>query len=221
MREPGARHEPDVKDDAKNLTTVVGAGLVGVLLTAGLLFANASSDPVERVRVEVRTAPAAPVAPTPPTAPVAPAAPVSGSTRLYGTVTTRDGYAHRGYIRWDRNEGSWSDLLDATKLHRTRSATQTGIRFGHVQRIDVAGGGGATFTLKSGQQVEMGPGSTDLGSGLRALQVVDPQRGSTEFGWGDLESVAFEPAPDESPAAESRLYGTLTTRSGLQSVQVP
>ena len=219
MRTQGGKHEPELKDDATNLTTVVGSAALAVLATAGLLWANQAPEPVERIQIEVRTAPAAPdPAPAPEAAPApapAPAA-LAGNDRLYGTVTTRDGYAHRGYIRWDKNEGSWADLLDANKLHRTRSATQAGIRFGHVARIDVTARNEARFTMKSGETFDMGSRSTDLGSGLRALEVVDPERGVTTMQWRDLESVEFEAAPEDLGAAESRLYGTLTTRSGLE-----
>ena len=35
--------------------------------------------------------------------------------RLYGRVYTSGGNEYEGYIRWDRNEGSWADLLDGSK----------------------------------------------------------------------------------------------------------
>lgn len=37
------------------------------------------------------------------------------STRLYGRVTLDDGRTVEGYFRWDGNEASWSDFLDASK----------------------------------------------------------------------------------------------------------
>lgn len=37
------------------------------------------------------------------------------SNRLYGRVTTEDGQTYEGFIRWDRNEASWGDILSATK----------------------------------------------------------------------------------------------------------
>jgi hypothetical protein len=142
---------------------------------------------------------------------------VSGNPRLYGTVLTRNGRTHQGFIRWDRNEGSWSDLLDANKLRRRGTTAQSGIRFGHVRRIDVLNRQSALFTLKSGERVEMGARATDLGSGLRALLVDDPAaEGAVELRWGELESVVFEPAPEEVTPREARLYGTLVTRSGLE-----
>lgn len=35
--------------------------------------------------------------------------------RLWGEVRTVDGDVHEGFIRWDRNEGSWVDVLDGSK----------------------------------------------------------------------------------------------------------
>lgn len=37
------------------------------------------------------------------------------SNRLYGRVTTMDGDVYEGFIRWDKNEASWSDILSASK----------------------------------------------------------------------------------------------------------
>jgi hypothetical protein len=38
-----------------------------------------------------------------------------GSGRIWGRVETTDGRVVEGFIRWDRNEGSWVDLLNASK----------------------------------------------------------------------------------------------------------
>jgi hypothetical protein len=35
--------------------------------------------------------------------------------RLYGRVVTSSGEVFEGFIRWDKNEGSWDDLLNGTK----------------------------------------------------------------------------------------------------------
>ena len=39
----------------------------------------------------------------------------SSPDRLYGRVITTDGATFEGFIRWDRNEGSWSDILNGSK----------------------------------------------------------------------------------------------------------
>jgi hypothetical protein len=37
--------------------------------------------------------------------------------RIWGRITTVSGDMHEGFIRWDRNEGSWADQLDGSKEH--------------------------------------------------------------------------------------------------------
>lgn len=37
------------------------------------------------------------------------------SDRLYGRVVTAGGDVFEGYLRWDRNEGGWGDVLDGSK----------------------------------------------------------------------------------------------------------
>lgn len=37
------------------------------------------------------------------------------SDRIWGRVETAAGRIYEGYIRWDRNEGSWADVLDGSK----------------------------------------------------------------------------------------------------------
>jgi hypothetical protein len=38
-----------------------------------------------------------------------------GTDRIWGRVETAAGQVYEGYIRWDRNEGSWVDLLNGSK----------------------------------------------------------------------------------------------------------
>lgn len=59
------------------------------------------------------------------------------SDRLYGRVTLRDGAVVEGWIRWDRNEASWTDVLDATKeipLEHVREAESLDPDFAEEQR---------------------------------------------------------------------------------------
>lgn len=174
--------------------------------------------------------------------------------RLYGRVVTAGGEVYEGFIRWDRNEGSWADLLngskelpwenlrDAERLDDRRgrggeehsirilglriswdeedgypeSAT-SGIRFGHIRRLTVLGDDRAVLELKSGQEVELEGGSTDLGDDLRELVVSDPERGTVSLRWRDLDEVEFQPAPrGATPSAGDRLHGTLRTRGGME-----
>lgn len=37
------------------------------------------------------------------------------TTRIYGRITTQTGETYEGFIRWDRNETNWADILHASK----------------------------------------------------------------------------------------------------------
>ena len=201
------KRDPGLREDAKNLSLITASACAAALFTAGLLFANAAPEPAP-IRHEVRIVRAS--APT-----YTEVTPLSGSNRLYGTVRTVRGGEYTGFIRWDRNEGSWADLLDANKPAR-RGERVSGIRFGHVDRIEVLSDDAALFTLKSGDRVELRERATDLGDGLRALVVDDPAGGSYEFGWQDLYQLDFRAAPADVRPREGRMFGTVTTQRGLQ-----
>jgi hypothetical protein len=196
---------PDRKEDAKNLSLISVSGVIAFIVTAALIYAHNNMD---RAPFPIPTPATVPI-------PLAELGPVSGSPRLYGTAVTRRGAKLTGLIRWDRNEGSWADVLDAVKMRDRGSVTQAGIRFGHVHRIEPLNGSEALFTLKSGEHLRMGARATDLGDGLRAFLIDVPGRGTQELQWRDLELVEFEPAPEGVEPSEARVYGTLTTRSGL------
>lgn len=202
------RYGPGLGEDARNLTLIGVAGAAGLVIAVGLIAVNVASTVVREVRYEI-------AAPRPAMAISLDGieiGPVSAAPLLYGTVHTRDGQAVTGFLRWDRNEGSWTDLLDANKA-RGRSSAISGVRFGHVSRIEPTGNSEALFTLKSGEVVEMSARATDLGSALRALTVESPD-GSVELRWRDLDAVEFLPAPEDLSPHRGRLHGTLTTRSG-------
>lgn len=188
------------REDARSLSLIGGAALVSIALTA-VAVARAAPPAPSSSRVVVRVAE--------PTA----AAPMSASDRLFGAVTTRSGARYEGFLRWDRNEGSWTDVLDAIK-ERDGRTTQTGVRFGHVRKIERLGRRDALLTLRSGERVHMSGRATDLGDGLRALRIDRPGGDGVELGWGDLAAVEFMPAPVEAHPTEARIRGVLQTRSG-------
>ncbi len=162
------------------------------------------------------------------------------SDRLYGVVTTRDGQTYEGLIRWDKNEASWVDLLDGSKhmeAHdqdegRRRSirifgieintdfgtrSRLSGIRFGHIRRLENTGRDRALLILRSGEEVELRGGSTDIGNENRGIVVEDLREGEVELRWRDIDTVDFQATPRNLTSRfGERLYGTLTTRHGDQ-----
>ncbi len=211
-------HEPGLREDAKNLSVVTGSAILAGLFTLGLFVNQMTAAPEQTVVREIQPVVIEVVEVTEPD-PTVEVEPVvvalSGSNRLYGTVTTVYGSEFTGYIRWDRNEGSWTDLLDATKPRERGGSSVSGIRFGHIDRMDVLSRNSALFQLKSGDEIELRANASDLGSGLRALLVDEGDGNVAEFRWSDLETVDFSEPGAQGPS-ESRLYGTLTTRSGME-----
>ncbi len=190
---------PGFFEDTKNLMLIGGAACIGIAATVAMTFSTSSNHglyvyddfvaPV--VSYEVIT-------------------PLSGSNRLYGTVLTRKGEELTGFLRWDRNEASWGDILDGTG----QNGRQSGLRFGHLESLEPLNSRSALLTMRSGQTVEMSGGSSDLGRSLRALIVSTPGLSDTKLGWKDIEFVDFYEAPQDLIPNEGRLYGTLTTTSG-------
>jgi hypothetical protein len=161
--------------------------------------------------------------------------------RLYGKLSTVDGDLYEGLIRWDKNEASWCDILNGDKeLHRRHSSNrhherivvfgitigdrwsvgnasqvQSGLCFGHIKTIEPLRGDAARLTLKSGEQVRLEGGSTDIGDEIRGIVIEDSKEGEIEFDWDEIESVEFSQGPaDLKSDFGERLYGTMTTRHG-------
>ena len=171
--------------------------------------------------------------------------------RLWGEVITVDGDVYEGFIRWDRNEVGWADLLNGSREIDWRdradweyaagaepesrersieflgiriswdddeslfpSSGESGIRFGHIDRLTVTDRQGAMLRLRSGEMVEFRNGSTDIGTDIREILVEDPDRGMVELGWEDLDEISFREAPRRARPRSERLYGTVEDRRG-------
>lgn len=100
----------------------------------------------------------------------------------------------------------------STYSNYTGSA-QCGIRFGHIALIEVIDDDAVLLQLKSGRELELEAGSTDIGNGIRELVIEDINEGEIEFDWDDLETVELmQGKGDMSSEFGDRLYGTLKTR---------
>lgn len=94
-------------------------------------------------------------------------------------------------------------------------SAQSGIRFGHIQKMEVVGDDEVLLTLKSGQEVELSQGSTDIGENIREIVIEDANEGELELIWDDIDYIELMPAgTSEESNFGQRLYGTLTTRRG-------
>lgn len=209
------QHRPTLAEDVKNLAIIGGSALAGIVATVALADPGYQGGP----------RPASEAVPAAPARSYELVEPLSGANRLYGTVRTRNGQSHTGYLRWDRNEGSWGDLLDLTRID-ARGNGLAGVRFGHVDHILATGRNQAEFVFRSGEQATMRGRSSDLGPGMRSL-IVTPPRGQelsggggdaeaeTKLEWSDVRQIAFQDAPAGARPRGGRLHGTLTTASGM------
>ncbi|MDE2752720.1 MAG: hypothetical protein OXI83_09110 [Gemmatimonadota bacterium] len=197
------RHSRQLNEDARNIAVITGSALVAVVATLALVNGAPAS----------RSHPVPAASPWPESYTLK--QPLAGTNQLYGSVWTRDGAVHRGFLRWDRNEGSWGDLLDVSKLDRGFRGL-SGIRFGHVDRIQPVGSSQAIFHLRSGQTIGMEGESTDLGLGMRSLVVTGANGDPTTLEWREIRRVDFEAAPRHVRPAAGRLYGTLSTGRGAE-----
>lgn len=95
------------------------------------------------------------------------------------------------------------------------NSAQSGLRFGHIKSFEVIGNNEILIQLKSGEEVELRNGSTDIGYDIREIIIEDSREGEIELEWDDIETIEFsEAATDEESSLGERLYGTLTTRRG-------
>jgi len=118
-----------------------------------------------------------------------------------------------------RNRSSGSIEIFGLKLggsdHSWPDNAQSGIRFGHIKSLEAIDDDRALLVLKSGMEIELFGGSTDIGEDLRELIIEDVNEGEIELGWDDIDRVEFAPAKsDLKSRMGERLFGTLTTRRG-------
>ncbi|GAB4322331.1 MAG: hypothetical protein Kow0074_13790 [Candidatus Zixiibacteriota bacterium] len=165
---------------------------------------------------------------------------------IFGTVYTEWGDEYTGRIRWDKNEGFWDDIIDATKYNDERFETDrrrsrggieifglhirgnninwdwnssSQLRFGHIVEIEPRSRGRATVRLKSGERIRFEDSGSDLGSGIRGIEVFVDGEGSINLEWSDIDRVEFYPEPDDYTPPRGRmerLYGHIVTQEGAE-----
>jgi len=110
-----------------------------------------------------------------------------------------------GYrITWDDDEPTFPERVES------------GVRLGHVERLEVTGDDDALLILRSGREVELTGGSTDLGTDLRDILVEDPGGRVNELEWEDLAWVEFLPVPPGARPQGERIHGTVSLHDGSE-----
>jgi hypothetical protein len=90
----------------------------------------------------------------------------------------------------------------------------SGVRFGHIAALTVAGEDRVELELRSGERVELSGGATDIGRSIREIVVDVPGRDEIELRWRDLERVDFSSPPAGAQARARRLFGTAEDVTG-------
>lgn len=140
---------------------------------------------------------------------------------LNGTKELRDNDRDRSRDRRRYGKRRESIRIFGVKIGESDSdwswstSASSGMRFGHIKSLEVIDDDRVLLTLKSGQEVELSDGSTDIGPSIREILIEDRHEGEVEFSWDDIDKIEFEATKGgvESSLGE-RLYGTLTTRRG-------
>lgn len=159
---------------------------------------------------------------------------------LYGTVLTKSGTTYEGRLRWAKEEAFWTDHFNATKeerplvrevptKHRHRGehvkilgvpvgmrwmedeGRQLVVRFGDLKSILPRRGNEGTLVLRSGEEIEIGGGSNDVGA---KITVWDRSVGDVQVTWDKIRRIDFKAAPADLQSVPARLHGTVKTTSG-------
>jgi hypothetical protein len=171
--------------------------------------------------------------------------------RIWGLIETTGGQFHEGFIRWDRNEAAWVDLLNGTKELEYEAylvwndsegkgevvpdriieiggvrisfpdgpgdnvtSAESGIRFGHIERMVESEGVGAELFLRSGGIARLQGDASDLGPALRDILVEVPGKDPIRLGWRDFKIVSFRQPPGQARPSGRRLHGTVEDHAG-------
>jgi hypothetical protein len=145
------------------------------------------------------------------------AAQADNSGRIYGKIHTVDGDTFEGLIRWDKNEGSWVDILDGNRDRddRDRDRRSGSSRKSYRRRSSSFRLFGVRINNDSDDNFFLDFSSAQSGirfGHLKSLEAIDDDRvlltlkngkevefssGSTDFGTGIREIVIEDPGEGE------------------------
>jgi hypothetical protein len=91
------------------------------------------------------------------------------------------------------------------------TSAQSGIAFGHLEKLYRDSNDEVELILKSGEKAYLHSGSTDFGDGIREIVIEDINEGELELDWDDIDYIEFFDGGDLESNFGNRLYGTVTT----------
>jgi hypothetical protein len=133
------------------------------------------------------------------------------SSRLYGTLVTRDGRRFTGFVAWDADEALGSDVLDGDEDGRRRK-----IPFSDIAAVERDGSRAARVFLRDGSAMVL-RGSNDVDHSNNGIIMADPSLGEVRVDWDAFRRLDLEPPPSlsyDSFDGGHLIHGTVFTRSG-------
>jgi len=114
-------------------------------------------------------------------------APVWGTEeQIYGQVVTSDGETFEGFIRWDKNEGFWDDILDGYREREDSRGDDYSSRRSGTRKVSIFG-----ITVYREEGDEMGWDWGDKAQSgirfghIRTIKPIDSQRARIELKSGE------------------------------------
>jgi hypothetical protein len=131
--------------------------------------------------------------------------------RIHGTVWDRQGERFTGFIGWDEDK-----ILTTDELVGRGTGGERKIPFGRISFIERTAEGALVVTT-DGDSLHL-TGAEDVTARNDGIEVSDPDLGSVEMGWRQMDSVRFRP-PARVPGYDAfdgghPLRGTVVTLSG-------
>ncbi len=137
--------------------------------------------------------------------------PRAASSRLHGTVRTRQG-DFTGFIQWDREQCAGRD-----ELHGKTADGERTMRFDSIRSIARRSRDSSVVTLLDGREIALS-GNREVGEGNRGIYVDDARYGRVLVSWNAFEDIEFSPGGSGPAYGDfppgGPLTGSVTTRAG-------
>ncbi len=159
---------------------------------------------------------------------------------IYGTITAKSGDTYEGFMRWGKEELTWHDIFNSTKLDEDIRKSSSGkgsiwgdfdwslgslwknnysgsnhifaCRFGDIATLHLKGRERVEIELKNGAIIKVEGGSNDVGA---TINMRDYELGMVRFDWDKIKRIDFHQSPQNRRHKYGNLiYGIAETRRG-------
>lgn len=142
----------------------------------------------------------------------APSSTDPGVERLYGVLETDSG-RFEGYVMWDKEECTTTDLLDGDSEDGKLS-----IEMGRIESIERRGRRASIVRLQDGRELRL-RGSNDVNQDNRGIMIEDARFGKVTVPWDAFDRLELREAPGSGPGYDTypeprELRGRVTDHEG-------